>query len=131
MARQVIVQTLCDPCLAKGEEVDAEELPPLGLVGNKPRVLALCDVHRKEVYEPLVQMVKDYGQIVDIEPATASTPRKPAKAAAAPAPASAALPCPECEAAGTPRSFNAPQGLGAHRYRAHGVESPNREKQPA
>ncbi|MFE0490145.1 hypothetical protein [Streptomyces griseoaurantiacus] len=32
------------------------------------------------------------------------------------------FPCPECAEGGSPRSFTTPQGLGAHRYRAHRVE---------
>jgi hypothetical protein len=130
MARRVTVHTLCDPCLAMGSEVEAEELPPLNLVGNKPRTLALCEDHRKEVFDPLVQMVKDHGQILDIEPSassgsgSAAPKRTAAKTAKAPAvTSSVGLECPECAEAGTPRSFTAPQGLGAHRYRAHGVES--------
>jgi hypothetical protein len=117
--------------LAQGSEVAAEELPPLPLIGNKPRVLALCDVHRKEVYEPLVEMVKEFGQIVDIDGTAATAPKRSASRSSSPAPSSDALWCPECEAAGTPRSFTAPQGLGAHRYRAHGVESPTKQQAKA
>lgn len=128
MARRVIVETLCDPCLAQGTEVAAEELPPLPLIGNKPRVLALCPDHRAEVYEPLLAMVKEHGQIVDIEPATGTAPRARVKATTSDG---GSLDCPECRAAGTPRSFTAPQGLGAHRYRAHGVESASKQEKRA
>jgi hypothetical protein len=37
------------------------------------------------------------------------------------------LPCPECEAAGTPRFFALPQGLGTHRQKAHGVEGTSKD----
>jgi hypothetical protein len=138
MARRVIVKMLCDPCLAGGVEVEAEELPAMTLTGNKPRVLALCESHRNEVYDPLVAMLKDHGQIVDIEPATgtASAPKAAKKTAAAKAPAPGVsgevqYHCPECREAGEPRSFTAPQGLGAHRYRAHGVESASKQEKAA
>lgn len=128
MARRVIVETLCDPCLAKGSEVAAEELPPLPLIGNKPRVLALCPDHRAEVYEPLLAMVKEHGQIVDIEPATGTTAKARVKTAT---PEAGSLDCPECRAAETPRSFTTPQGLGAHRYRVHGVEAASKQEKRA
>lgn len=123
MARRVIVETLCDPCLKAGSEVEAEELPPLNVVGNKPRIMALCPDHRVQVYDPLVEMVKEFGQIVDIEPKA-----EPASGTKRKAQAAGSYDCPECAAAGEPRSFSAPQGLGAHRYRAHGVESPAKVK---
>jgi len=122
MARRVTVQLLCDPCLADGKEVEAEELPPLNLVGNKPRVLALCEGHRAEVFDPLVEMVKAHGQILDIDagaaPAKASA-KKSSRPAASGASVGDPLVCPECGR----DDFAAPQGLGAHRFRAHGVAS--------
>jgi hypothetical protein len=128
MARRVITTMLCDPCLAEGNEVEGEELPPLPLIGNKPRILALCEDHRAEVYDPLVEMVREHGQIVDIEPGpravarpartrTRTRPeREPEPEPESPAEEPVAeYECPDCA-----RSFTTPQGLGAHRSRVHG-----------
>lgn len=81
MAREVIVRTWCDPCLANDVQEEGTELPPLtlpGLTGNKRRVLALCDVHRKEVYQPLLELLEEHGQMVDDE-GNPSGPRGPYK----------------------------------------------------
>jgi hypothetical protein len=70
VAREVIVRTWCDVCLDNDQETDATELAPLLLPevgGTKPRVVALCEVHLKEVYQPLVDVLRDHGQIVDEE----------------------------------------------------------------
>ena len=91
MARQVIVKTWCDPCLDADQETEGTELPPLKLpeLPGRARVLALCEVHRKEVYEPLVEMLRELGQTVDGEgnPAGARGPLKktPMEPAGAPA----------------------------------------------
>jgi uncharacterized C2H2 Zn-finger protein len=91
MARQVIVKTWCDPCLDADQETEGTELPPLKLpeLPGRARVLALCEVHRKEVYEPLVDMLRELGQTVDGEgnPAGARGPLKktPMEPAGAPA----------------------------------------------
>lgn len=124
MARQVTIRTLCDVCLKDSRETEAEELPPLNLVGNKPRILALCDEHSKP-YDDLVSLIKDFGQIVDIDgepPVKEVTPRRP-RAASKSTPTVAAnsggeYECPECD-----NTFGTPQGLGAHRFRSHGVRS--------
>lgn len=126
MARRVIVETLCDPCLAGGVESQAVELPPLPLVGNKPRIVALCVKHHGELAEPLIEALKEFGQIVDIEGGEVKRPKAGQKLRDAAN--DGQFDCPECREAGTPRSFAAPQGLGAHRYRAHGVESASKAK---
>lgn len=69
MAREVIVMTWCDVCLAEDVQEDATELPPLLIpeLGTKPRTMALCEVHLKEVYEPLVSLLREHGQMVDAD----------------------------------------------------------------
>lgn len=70
MAREVIVRTWCDPCLAEDVQEDGVELAPLllpELGGTKPRVVALCEVHRKELYQPLLDLLEEHGQMVDEE----------------------------------------------------------------
>jgi hypothetical protein len=76
VARQVIVRVLCDPCLAAEVETDGLELPPLKLaeISGKPRVITLCEVHRKEFYEPFLEILQELGQPVD-EDGNASGPR--------------------------------------------------------
>lgn len=80
MAREVIVRTWCDQHLAEGQRAEAVELPPLALheVGSKPRVVALCEPCRKELYDPLVQLLKAHGQVVDEQyrPTKRATPAK-------------------------------------------------------
>ena len=76
MAREVIVRTWCDVHLTQDDEhVEGEELPPLALAPRtKPKVVALCEVHRKEFYDPLVQLLADLGQPVpDAAAAAAAT----------------------------------------------------------
>jgi hypothetical protein len=176
MAREVILRTWCDVCLAKDQNEEGIELPPLHLVPGKPRVVALCEVHRKELFDPLVELLKEHGQPVDpdgnptpgvrghYQPRRGqrSTPANERKLAEGGVPCPfpgcgmvsksrpslqhhttrmhqvsldtleaappgevetvAALPkayeCPDCE-----RTFETPQGRGAHRARAHGYTS--------
>lgn len=63
--RRVKIDVLCDPCKAADEdsEVEGVELEiKLPDVPGKPRVLAFCDEHRKELYDPLVAVLIDLGQ---------------------------------------------------------------------
>ena len=59
MARRVVV--LCDVHLEEGERVEAAELPPITVEGNGPRVLALCEEHKRDYYDPFVELVEDLG----------------------------------------------------------------------
>ena len=60
MARTVMV--LCDVHLEEGKRVAAEELPPIEIEGNGPRVLALCRRHKREYYDPFVDLVDDLAR---------------------------------------------------------------------
>lgn len=133
MARRVTIQTLCDPCLKQDREVDGENLPPLTLIGSKPRIIALCPEHMVNIYKPLLEAVREFGQPIDIEPAMEGQPARKAsskrssaatstavESSPAKPPPSEPIICPECGR----DDFQAPQGLGAHRWRAHGVQSP-------
>lgn len=60
MARAVVV--LCDVHLENGKRVRAEELPPIDIEGKGPRVLALCSQHKKEYYDPFVELVDDLAR---------------------------------------------------------------------
>lgn len=82
MAREVILRTWCDICLneddlqEEGVELAPLHLPELG--GNKRRVLALCEVHRKGIYQPLLEALEEHGQMVD-EDGNPTGPRGPYK----------------------------------------------------
>lgn len=83
MAREIVVW--CDLCLEQDERVAGRELPPIGItLGNramfKPRVLAVCDGHEKELnedlLEPLKQFLTDFGQIPEGETVVGSEENK-------------------------------------------------------
>lgn len=150
MAREVIVSTWCDVCLAEDERVDARELSitVTEVSGKpKPRVLALCPAHEAELVTPLLELLEEHGQLVDTE----GNPITPAKAKSADK-GPKAMSCPVCshvspnrtalashtksmhgktlaELEGKPRPWVCPdcgygspkrQGLAAHRRSAHG-----------
>lgn len=62
MAREIVISVLCDACLRHEIRTEATELPPLSLAPTrKPRVLALCDPCKKELYEPLLLLLAERG----------------------------------------------------------------------
>jgi ribosomal protein S27E len=123
MARQVIVKTWCDPCLDNGQDNEGVELPALKLpeLPGRARLLALCEVHRKELYDPLVEALRLLGQPVDAEGAVVPTKTTRKKAAAPveptavePAAADGRVACPSCG-----ESLASRTGLQAHVRRIH------------
>lgn len=76
MARQIVIHTWCDIHLADGENVEGQETPPLSLVPGTPRILALCEVHQKELLEPLVAALAELGQPVEGQAAPAPSTRQ-------------------------------------------------------
>lgn len=64
MAREILTRIWCDACLQQGEHAEAEELPPVVIGTMKPRLLALCEVHTKELFAPLRDMLVDLGQVI-------------------------------------------------------------------
>lgn len=60
MARALVV--LCDVHLEEGQRVEAEELPPISIDGKDPRVLALCAQHKKDFYDPFLELVDDLAR---------------------------------------------------------------------
>lgn len=78
MAREVIVNTLCDPCLAEDVRTEGRELPAIqlpGVPGKAARVVAVCERHDKELLQPLVALLTEHGQAVDAEGQPTSTAR--------------------------------------------------------
>lgn len=115
MAREVVISIYCDPCY-QGEQrkVEGEEIT-VSLNGLQPKVMALCDDHRKALYMPLAEALAAYGQRAEqsgrggkTRPAAATSGRP---AAAAPATAGPLAgkghggehKCPECDYAGPTR----------------------------
>jgi len=154
VAREVILKTWCDPCLDNERHVEGTELAPLllpELPGRQAVTLALCEVCRKEIYDPLVEALREYGQHVDEhgnpsgprgkykkagsdgEPLTCpaagcghQSPNRPALASHARGQHDATLG--ELEGLETPfecpeceRRFTRKQGMAAHRARVHSV----------
>jgi hypothetical protein len=124
MAREVQILTWCDNCLATdGSQVEATE--QVGLNSNGIRVLIdLCEPCVEALLLPAMLTFDAYGRN---EP---KPKRKSPKASAA----KAEVPKTEtsgdhlCEVEGCGRSFEKAQALGMHRFRAHGIESPHRNK---
>jgi hypothetical protein len=121
VAREVILKTWCDPHLDQGEHVEGQELPPLllpDLPGRQAVTMAVCDVHRKELYEPLVDALREFGQHVDDE-GNPTGPRGRYKKAEKPArkyneTVEGGVKCPACEH----RSPNVP-ALSSHARNTH------------
>lgn len=67
MARQVVVNILCDGCLLEGEHEPAQEFT-LAFGTRKPKTLALCERHEKEAYRPLFELFEKTGSVVNQEP---------------------------------------------------------------
>lgn len=118
MAREVIFKTWCDLCLVEEEQVDGIELPAMALpeLPGKPRTIALCEVHRKEFYDPLVELLREYGAHVD-ESGVPTGPRgkyKPRATTKVTATAGTGLTCPDCQKVVPDRS-----GLSSHGRQQH------------
>ena len=77
MAKEIVSYTWCDVCLNAEEEVrsEADEVT-IQIDTLKPRALALCETHNKELLEPLRQALLDLGQKVD--QMVAAAPGRPA-----------------------------------------------------
>lgn len=115
MAREIITQIWCDICLEEETYTSATETPPIILGIWKPRVLALCPVHRKEVYEPLEQVVRELGQILP-EQASSEMRRPPGTA-----PGSGVFPCPDPTCTKHTRPYKHEQSLRNHSKDVHGL----------
>jgi hypothetical protein len=118
VAREVIVRTWCDPCLAEDRQEDGVELAPLllpELGGTKARVVALCEVHRKELYQPLLDLLEEHGQMVD-EEGNPSGPRGAYKKRALASPEALSCPAEGCDHISPNRS-----ALSSHVRNMHGT----------
>lgn len=63
MARQIIENVLCDVCLNDDETfTPAVETPWVAIGSAKPKVVALCERHMKELFEPFQSVLAEHGQ---------------------------------------------------------------------
>lgn len=119
MARQIIENVLCDVCLHEDETfVEAGEIPPVTVGNAKPRVLALCERHRKELWEPFQSVLMELGQVDPRAAATRSAARS------APTPRGFKVSggehfCPDPECPKHTDGFKWPQGLRSHAEKHH------------
>lgn len=128
MAQQVRIEITCDPCKADGiYNVEAETLPPVTVghgKGVKPRVLDMCERHRKELYDPLAELLERDGRNED----GSRRRRKPAPVQAEPEP-EPELPepqrthveshiCPTCSRS----DFKTDASMRQHSTRVHGIK---------
>jgi hypothetical protein len=65
--------------LEEGQRVEAEELPPISIEGKGPRVLALCPEHKRDYYDPFMELVEDLAQEMPEEEAPSGTSKKSRK----------------------------------------------------
>lgn len=119
MARELVTHIWCDACLAtpEGEEpvyTKAEELPPTTMGAMKPRLLALCEPHRKEYYDPFRELLQRLGQVVpDTGPRAVS--------AAPAAPGRKVWPCPVPTCPRHTQPFSNKTSRSSHAQREHGA----------
>lgn len=103
MARELVTHIWCDVCLSEDDAyVEGEETPPVVIGSIKPRVLGLCETHRK-LFVEFRTLLMDVGQIVDVP-----APRREGGA-------TGEFPCPACD-----RVYSYRSSLNSHVERAHG-----------
>lgn len=116
MAREIVTNIWCDPCFqGPDQERNEGEEVTIALNGTAPKVMALCDRHRKELYIPLAAALTEYGQRTEgsarggkTRPAGATSGRPTAAAPATAGPLAGKghggeHKCPECDYAGPTR----------------------------
>jgi hypothetical protein len=81
MAREIITKVWCDVCQTEDPEnpvnTEAEETPPVTIGMLRPRVIALCETHKKERFDPFDELVRMYGQnAAEVAALTPTTPKR-------------------------------------------------------
>ena len=64
MAKEIVAFAWCDVCQQHDEKVPGITTPPITIGNGKPKELDLCEVHEKEVLEPLRALLNEVGQEV-------------------------------------------------------------------
>lgn len=111
MAREVITKIWCDVCLQDDVYTDGSETPPITIGSLKPRVMALCDVHVKEVFDPIKELLTELGQVL---PQQGTMARMPGTS-----PGSGVWPCPDPQCAKHTRPYKHEQSLRNHVRQEH------------
>lgn len=108
MAREIVIQIYCDICQEDGaRKPGAQEVTlTLAELGPAPRVLALCDEHRRRLYDPLRDMVAEFAQKADADGEPKPTRRRRQS--------DGEVTCPECV-----RTFPSRNALGSHARKTH------------
>lgn len=144
MAKQIVAW--CDVHLAQDEQVPASPVQ-VAIDQGLPVEVDLCDPCRKELVDPLAELLTEHGQPVKKGAQAPSgesvcgecgkSYRQPASLRrhmrevheAPPVPDGRSnvvpdgYPCPDCE-----RTFDRPQALGRHRAHQHGYKAPRGKK---
>jgi hypothetical protein len=71
MAREISVLIWCDPCMEHGVRepaVDELTITIVGVMQSKARTLAVCEPHRKEYVDPLVEQLTRNSSLPDAQP---------------------------------------------------------------
>lgn len=149
MAQNVRIELTCDACKQEGiTNVDAETTPPITVGKYAPRMVDLCETHRKELYDPIAALLYTQGRQEEGVQRKRRQPKKQAVATPEPEPAPTVAPatkkrrsrkavvqehlltadeflCPEqgCTRSFPGNGFPKAQGLGAHRARTHGYRT--------
>lgn len=73
MAREIQTFTWCDVCLENEERTDAIEVS-VQMDALKPRVIAMCEPHRKQFIDPLRDLLIEHGQTTNSPSSTSASP---------------------------------------------------------
>lgn len=110
MAREVVTRIWCDVCLDNDQYAEGVETPPITIGSLKPRVLALCERHQKEVFEPMRELLTNLGQVL---PGT-NGPAFPGTS-----PGSGVWPCPVPNCPKNRKPYGHEQSLRNHARQVH------------
>lgn len=62
MTHRIVRDILCDVCMTKGDEVEAETMPAIAVGKAKPRELDLCVQHKRDLFDPLANLLNAKGR---------------------------------------------------------------------
>lgn len=114
MAREIVTRIWCDACLARDETyTEATETPPITIGAGKPRIMALCEVDMKDLFEPIRHALAEFGQIVPSAGTGVAAPRSTGSLPVAPP--TAGIPCPLCG-----NVLKSRDSLNGHTSKRHG-----------
>lgn len=123
MARQVITKVLCDRhANLKDEQVEGEELDPITIGSNKPRVLALCGECRSEInIDSVIALVLEWGiEAEAFAPKTAPSNVPGRQYPTAKSKDSPPINCPACLDEGRTKQLSNRASLTGHLRQQHG-----------